>query len=353
MAAPEEERMTEKLHVVQAGIYPHRIDDMVAWTRAAIEAAGYRYTFLRTMQTQADARELAGADAVIAVIGDRWGAEEFGRLERCRLFISPGVGLDAVDLEAAARLGIAVCNQPESCTDEVADHTFALILACVRKVAWLDARIRSGVWDRALLEPMMRLRGRTLGLVALGRIGRAVARRAAAFGLRTIAYDPYVDPALAREVGTELVSLDRVFAESDIVSCVAPNTPETRGMLGERQFGALRHGAIFTNTSRGAIVDEPSLLWAIDSGRLAAAGLDVFSPEPPDAANPLLHRPNVIVTPHAAGYSDAVVDDLQRLAVEEIRRVFEGGMPSEIGWANRDQMPDGGRIVSMRGSAAA
>jgi D-3-phosphoglycerate dehydrogenase len=343
----------EKPHVVQAGIYPHRVEEMVAWTRAAIEAAGYRYTFLPAIQTPADEAALASADAVIAVIGDRWGAEAFGRLERCRLFISPGVGLDAVDLEAAATLGIAVCNEPESCTEEVADHTFALILACVRKVAWLDARIRSGTWDRALLEPMMRLRGRTLGLVALGRIGRAVARRAAPFGLRTIAYDPYVNPALAREVGAELVSLERVFAESDIVSCVAPNTPETRGMLGERQFGALRHGAIFTNTSRGAIVDEQALLWAIDSGRLAAAGLDVFSPEPPDMANPLLHRPNVIVTPHAAGYSDAVVDDLQRLAVDDIRRVFEGGLPSDLGWANRELMPDGGRVVSMRDLAPA
>src|SRR4029077_12974487 len=135
-----------------------------------------------------------------------------------------------------------------------ADHTFALILACVRKVPWLSARVKGGTWDRTLFEPMMRLRGRTLGLVALGRIGRAVARRAAAFGMRVIAYDPYVDPALAREVGVELVSLDQVFGESDIVSCVAPSTPETRGMLGERQFGLVKHGAIFTNTSRGAVV---------------------------------------------------------------------------------------------------
>src|SRR5207253_1102373 len=165
-------------------------------------------------------RALAAADAVIAVIGDQWGADEFARLERCRLFVNPGVGLDAIDLQAAARLGIAVVNQPEVCTDEVADHTFALILACVRKVPWLSARVEDG--------------------------------------------------------------------------------------------------AIFTNTSRGAIVDETDLLWAIDSGRLAAVGLDVMSPEPPDPANPLLQRPNVLVTPHAAGFSDQVVDDLQRLAVEEI-----------------------------------
>ena len=334
--------------VTQAGIYPHRIDQLIEWTRAAIEGAGHRYTFLRTLRgPEADAA-LAAADAVVALIGERWDATQLGRLERCRLFVNPGVGLDAIDLEAAAALGIAVVNQPEVCTDEVADHTFALLLACVRKVPWLSERVAGGTWDRTLFEPMPRLRGRTLGLVALGRIGRAVAHRAAAFGMRTIAYDPYVDPALAASVGTELVSLDEVFEQSDFVSCVAPLTSETRGMLGERQFGRLKSGAIFTNTSRGAIVDEADLLWAIDSGRLAAAGLDVLAKEPADPSNPLLHRPNVLVTPHAAGFSDQVVDDLQRIAVEEILRVFDGGLPTEMAWANRALMPDGGRIEAYR-----
>jgi len=340
--------MARELHVVQAGIYPHRTEQMIAWTRAALERAGYRYTFLTTLSGSAADEALADADAVIAVIGERWDANQFSRLERCRLFVSPGVGLDAIDLEAAARAGIAIVNQPESCTDEVADHTFALLLGCVRKVPWLSARVQGGTWDRTTFEPMMRLRGKTLGLVACGRIGRAIARRAAAFGMRVIAYDPYVDPALVEPLGVELVSLDRVFAESDIVSCVAPLTPETRGMLGERQFGAMKKDAIFTNTSRGAIVDEADLLWAIDSGRLAAAGLDVLAQEPPDMANPLLHRPNVLVTPHTAGFSDSVVDDLQRLAVEEILTVFRGGLPSEIAWANRSLMPDGGRIGAAR-----
>ena len=343
--------MASQLHVVQAGIYPHRPDEMVAWTRAAIEQAGHRYTFLTSLSGPVADEALADADAVIAVIGERWDAGQFTRLRRCRLFVNPGVGLDAVDLEAAARERIAVVSQPTVCTDEVADHTFALMLGCVRKIPWLSARVKGGTWDRTTFEPMMRLRGRTLGLVACGRIGRAVASRAAAFGLRVIAYDPYVDPALVEPLGVELVSLDRVFSESDIVSCVAPLTPETRGMLGERQFGAMKPNAIFTNTSRGAIVDEADLLWAIDSGRLAAAGLDVLAQEPPDPANPLLHRANVLVTPHAAGFSDAVVDDLQRLAVEEIVTVFRGGLPSEIAWANRTLMPDGGRVGA--GAAAA
>lgn len=339
-------------HVVQAGIYPHRTEQMIAWTRAALEGAGHRYTFLNTLHgPEADAA-LASADAVIAVIGEKWDARQLARLERCRLFVSPGVGLDAIDLQAAADLGIAVCNQPEVCTDEVADHTWALILACIRKVPWLSARTADGTWDRTLFEPMPRLRGRTLGLVALGRIGRAVAHRAHAFGMRTIAYDPYVDPALAAEAGTELVSLDRVFEEGDVVSCVAPLTSETRAMLGERQFSRMKPGAIFTNTSRGGVVDEPDLLWAVDSGRLGAAGLDVLAKEPADPSNPLLHRPNVLVTPHAAGFSDQVVDDLQRLAVEEILRVFGGGLPTEMAWANRPLMPDGGRIEAARRQAA-
>ena len=345
--------MAEQLQVVQAGIYPHRTESMVAWTRAALERAGYGYTFLTRLDAPGAQEALRTADAVIAVIGHTWGPAEFAQLERCRLFVNPGVGLDAIDLEAAARAGIAVVNQPEVCTDEVADHTFALMLACVRKVPWLSERVAGGTWDRTLFEPMPRLRGKTLGLVAFGRIGRAVARRAIAFGMRVIAYDPYVDPALADQIGVELVSLDEVFQQGDIVSCVAPLTSETRGMLGERQFGALKPDAIFTNTSRGAVVDETDLLWAIDSGRLAAAGLDVLAREPPDPANPLLHRRNVLVTPHAAGFSDSVVDDLQRLAVEEIVRVFEGGYPTEMAWANRPLMPDGGRIEAARGGLAA
>jgi D-3-phosphoglycerate dehydrogenase len=352
IAAGREDVMGSELRVVQAGIYPHRTTEMVAWTRAAFEAAGYGYTFLRTLDGPESERALASADAVIAVIGERWDAERLGRLERCRLFVSPGVGLDAIDLEAASRFGIAVVNQPDVCTDEVADHTLALILACVRKVPWLSARVTGGAWDRTLFEPMPRLRGRTLGLVAFGRIGRAVARRAAPFGLRVIAFDPYVDAKLAADLAVELVSLDRVFAESDIVSCVAPLTSETRGMLAEREFGSMKPGAIFTNTSRGAIVDEADLLWAIDSGRLAAAALDVLAQEPPDPANPLLHRPNVLVTPHAAGYSDQVVDDLQRLAVEEILAVFRGGLPTEIAWANHTMLGGDGRVETARSTAA-
>src|SRR6476659_8914863 len=169
--------MSSQLQVVQAGIYPHRVDEMIAWTRGALESAGYGYTFLKTIHGPEADGALASADAVIAVIGDHWDATQFARLERCRLFVNPGVGLDAVDLEAASAAGISVVNQPESCTDEVADNTFALILACIRKVPWLSARVHTGIWDRSLFEPIPRLRGRTLGLVAFGRIGRAIARR--------------------------------------------------------------------------------------------------------------------------------------------------------------------------------
>ena len=180
----------------------------------------------------------------------------FAGMPRCRIFVSPGVGLDLIDLDAASRLGIAVVNQPECCSDEVADHTFALILACVRKVPWISERVKAGTWDRVLFEPMHRLRGRTLGVVGLGRVGRGVAERAAGFGLRTIACDPYVDQALAHGLAVELVALDRLMADSDIVANTAPLTDETHGLLGERQFGLVRPGTIFTNTSRGGIVDR-------------------------------------------------------------------------------------------------
>ena len=191
---------------------------------------------------------------------------------------------------------------------------------------------------------MHRLRGRTLGIVEFGRVGRGVAERAAGFGLRTIAYDPYVDQALVDDLAVELVALDRLMAESDIIANTAPLTEETRGLLGERQFGLVRPGTIFTNTSRGAIVDEAALLAALHDGRIAAAGLDVLTVEPPAPANALVRHPRVIVTPHAAGYSDEVVHDLQRLAVEEIVTVLRGGRPTDLGWANRSMLVGGGRV---------
>ncbi len=134
------------------------------------------------------------------------------------------------------------------------------------------------------------------------------------------------------------------MAESDIIANTAPLTAETQGLLGERQFGLVRPGTIFTNTSRGAIVDDAALLAALDDGRIAAAGIDVLTVEPPAPDHPLLRHPNVIVTPHAAGYSDEVVHDLQRLAVEEIVTVFRGGLPGELGWANRSMLSRDGRI---------
>jgi D-3-phosphoglycerate dehydrogenase / 2-oxoglutarate reductase len=336
--------MPESFHVVQVGIYAHRVAEMLAWTRAAVEAAGLRYTYVATLQDPAAGRALGTADAVIAVTHDEWTADLFASMPRCRIFVSPGVGLDLIDLDAASRLGIAVVNQPECCSDEVADHTFALILACVRKVVWIGDRVRAGMWDRVLFEPMHRLRGRRLGIVGFGRVGRGVAQRAAGFGLRTVAYDPYVDQSFADDLAVELVALDRLMAESDIIANTAPLTGETRRLLGERQFGLVRPGTIFTNTSRGTIVDEAALLAALHDGRIAAAGLDVLTVEPPAPANPLVSHPRVIVTPHAAGYSDEVVHDLQRLAVEEIVNVLRGGRPTDLGWANRSMLVDGGRI---------
>jgi D-3-phosphoglycerate dehydrogenase len=320
--------------VIRLGAYPHRVEQTTRWEEAALAEAGVRYRFHRTASPEEQMAAIREADAIISG-GPPWPAAVLATSGRCRLLVSCGVGLDRIDLAAASARRIMVCNMPDLCTDEVADHAMALLLACVRKVPRLHQRVTGGRWDRALLEPMPRLRGKTLGLLGFGRIGRAVAERARGFGLRLLAYDAYVAPAAAAAAGAALVDLPTLLAESDVVSCHLPLTPETAGLLDEAAFRRMKPSAYFVNTSRGRVVDEAALTRALREGWIAGAGLDVLAQEPPAADNPLLTLANVVVTPHASGFSDEVVDQIPRLAVEEVLAVLRGGTPRPIAWANR------------------
>ena len=251
----------------------------------------------------------ADADAILNTYAKLPG-EVLRGLPRCRIVARYGIGVDTVEILAATELGILVTNVPDYCIDEVSDHALALILALTRKVLVCTAAVRAGTWVVKTAMPIQRHRGRTLGLVGFGKIPRALAPKAQALGLAVIAADPYVSPDAAAPLGVRMVDFPTLLRESDVVSIHAPLTDETRGLFGDREFGQMKPGAILVNTSRGPLVQQAALVRALESGRLAGAGLDVLEAEPPSRENPLLGMPNVALTPHIAFYSEQSLIDL-------------------------------------------
>lgn len=217
--------------------------------------------------------------------------------DRLRVIGRAGVGVNNIDLEAATARGIVVLNVPDGNTIAACEHTFALMLALARNVPAAAASLAQGHWDRHKFTGIQ-LYGKTLGLVGLGRIGREVGKRAVAFGMDVIGYDPYASPAQVAKLGIRLASLDEVLAQADFLSIHSPLTPQTRKMIGAKQLAALKQGARVVNCARGGIVDEKALGQALTSGHLAGAAVDVFEKEPPPADHPLLGLANVVVTPH-------------------------------------------------------
>ncbi len=240
---------------------------------------------------------VGGYDAIITRSRTRVDAELLERGERLKVVGRGGVGVDNIDLEAASRRGVLVVNAPEANNVSAAELALALMLAAARGVARSDHLIRSGRWDRAYMG--RELKGARLGIVGLGRIGSLVAKRAQALGMRVAAYDPYVSPHRAGELKVELIDeLGALLARSDFLTVHTPFTEETEGMIGREQLAALPDGAIVVNAARGGIVREDALLEALESGKVFAAGLDVFALEPPTPDNPLLGRDDVVLTAH-------------------------------------------------------
>jgi len=236
-----------------------------------------------------------------------------------------GIGYDNVDLDAANKLGISVCNVPDYGGDTVADHAVTLLLMLVRKVTQFDRIVADGKWIPATdLAPIVATAATTVGLLGTGRIGLAVATRLAPFGFEVIAYDPYADAAVADEYGIELVDLDTLFSRSNVLSLHAPATTETHKVVGRANIAKMPFGSYIVNTSRGALVDEDAVLEALDNGQLAGVGLDVFDPEPLAPEHGLRSHPHAILTPHAAFYSEQSLEALQRLAAEEAGRGIRG-----------------------------
>ena len=274
---------------------------------------------------------LADADALILFHDiERLTDRTFSRAPRLKAVVRGGVGFNNIDIEAAGRRGIAACNVPDYGTEEVADHAMAMLLAMVRRVVDSNASMRRGEWDYRVAVDAVRLRGKTLGIVGCGRIGTAMALRAKAFGLEVVFYDPHVAPGIEKALGVRRsLKLSPMLATCDFLSLHCYLDAGSRQLLDADAFAALKPGAILINTSRGPVIDQAALLDALDSGRLAAAGLDVFEHEPPDDPRLLAH-PRILLTPHSAFYSRESFVEMRTKAAEEVARILDGERPLNL-----------------------
>ncbi len=255
------------------------------------------------------------------------------QLERCRVIVRYGIGVDVVDVEAATRRGIMVATVPDYALDEVSDHALMLLLALTRRLPQAIELGQAKTWDTGRMPPVPRLRGRVLGLIGMGRIGSRLADKVRPLGVRTVVYDPYLAEEAAALAGVERADLQSLLDQADVVSLHAPLTPETRHLLGPKEFARMKSTAVVVNTARGGLIDQSALWAAVQSGQIAGAGLDVLEQEPPAEDEPLLHHPNVIVTAHVAWLSEEARRDLQRKAAEQVLSAMRGETP--YGLVNR------------------
>jgi D-3-phosphoglycerate dehydrogenase / 2-oxoglutarate reductase len=299
----------------------------------------YRYT---VCANEDDTIAAAGDADVLILVPSRQSASRrvIENLERCRYLLGIITGYDGIDLQAATERGILVTNMPVKVSEEVSDHTMALILACSRRILQLNRLVRNGEWvadrmgsklGREIWPQLATLRGQTLGLVGFGKIARSVANKAKGFGMRVIGFDPYVDQGFFNELGVEKVSFARILKDADFVSIHTFLSDETRGMFGMDELKKMKRTAYLINVSRGPIIDREALYTALTTGVIMGAGLDVTDPEPstPDN-NPLVNLENVIMTPHSAGHSQAVFSDVASLVPDQVYRIMRGGWPENL-----------------------
>jgi D-3-phosphoglycerate dehydrogenase len=263
------------------------------------------------------------ADAVLVTYA-RLPGELLRQFRKCRAIGRFGLGVDNIDLPAAKECGIAVNYVPDYCLREVSDHAMALLLALARKIVFANKLVQSGRWEVPPIVPLRRLEGQVLGLVGFGNIPRALAPKARSFGLKVIAFDPYIAKEAADAAGVESVTFDDLLARSDFISVHAPLQPATRGLINAKAFAKMKRGAYLINTARGPLVDEAALIAALDSERIAGAALDVVAMEPLAKDSPLLGRDNVILTPHAGFYSVEALEELQTKCASDVARVLSG-----------------------------
>jgi len=287
---------------------------------ATLDAAGVELRELAG-HDPADVLDAArGVDAVF-VYHARFPRETIERLDGVRVLARCGAGYDNIDVVAAREHGIEVVYVPDYGVDDVADHALALLLACARRVPESDRAIRAGAWPSYTeLAPMYRLRGRTLGVIGYGRIGRKVAEKGRAFGLHIVVHDPFVD---------ESVDRDLLLRESDFVSLHMPLTDETRHTIGRAELAMMKPTAVLINTARGGVIDAVALVEALTRGALGGAALDVFEETPLPREHPLRSLDNVVLSPHSAAYTEEALAEVRKRPLADALRILRGETPRD------------------------
>jgi len=283
------------------------------------------------------------AEEVLEKIGDaelvlvnmvKMDEEIISKLKNCKMIMRHGIGYDNVDVAACTKHGIVLGYQTEYCKDDVAEHAIALILACARKIVrsrkTLESSSAAGQWDFSDIFPLYRSKGKTLGIVGVGRIGSIVCRRLKSFGFRIIGCDPYLSDRRMKELDIEFVERNTLFAESDFVTVHTPLNDETRHIVNAETLGLMKPTAYLINTSRGPMVDTDALADALKAGKIAGAAIDVYDVEPPPLDFPLFGLENVILTPHTAWASYESGWDIRKSIVEDLIACAGGGVPKFI-----------------------
>jgi D-3-phosphoglycerate dehydrogenase / 2-oxoglutarate reductase len=264
-------------------------------------------------------------------------AEVINAMKKNKIIVRYGVGVDNVDLDAAAKKGIPVCNVPDYCIDEVADQTLAMLLSLTRRVSVLSNYVHGGKWGLPFsFEKILCLKGMTVGLVAFGKISREVALRLKPFKANILVFDPGVDAAVVKEAGCTPVTLDELYAKSDIISLHCPSNAKTRLMINADSIRKMKKGVLLVNTSRGDLVKTEDLIEALKSGQIDAVALDVTNPEPINTDNPLLKMDNVIITPHMASCSPVAPTVLREKVAQAVACAIQGKkLPNVVNGVNK------------------
>jgi D-3-phosphoglycerate dehydrogenase len=300
--------------------------------RDIVERAGMQFEAAQCKSDQDMIDAASDADAVLIQYAEVR-ANAIEALPKLRAISRYGTGVDTVDVDAATKHGIQVTNAPNDwCADEVADHAVALLLALIRKVEVYDRMTRKGVWHWNSGRPIHRIAGRVLGLLSFGAISQRVAQRMSAFGAKISAHDPFQPDEEIRKLGVTPVSVDELIEKSDYLVIQAPLTDRTRGLFGERELKRMKRTALLVNTARGPIIQDRALYRALSEGWIAGAAVDDLEEEPAkqprwQATNPLFGLENILISPHAAYYSEESIELVRRIAADEAVRVLRGDTP--------------------------
>lgn len=311
--------MTNRFKVV----YTDNGFESIETEKNIIESAGAELTVAQCRSADEVIKTAREADGLLV----QWAPiteEVIKTLDSCTIIVRLGIGVDNVDIKAARARGIAVCNVPDYCVDEVADHTMAMALGLARRIPAMDRMVRDGKWSIIPDGPVHRFNEMNFAALGFGRIARGVLERAKAFGFRLMAHDPFISADSMKEAGVTPMELDQLFKEADIISLHCQLNESTRHIVNSHRLGQMKSKAIIINTARGPLIDIIALADALQNNQIGGAGLDVFEKEPLQADHPILSSPNVVLTSHNAWYSEKSVPELQRKAAEEIVRGLRG-----------------------------